>query len=112
MENFRLKEAVEYAKQNQRVRKKELAQTMWKNSRPKTAATNFTNLITGKTKMIEIDFIPFLCKELGVTADFLFGLESEPTRERSDIVKRKEVIDSIELMQDTLADLKEHIKNL
>lgn len=112
MEKFRLNEAVEYAKKNQRVRKKELAQIMWKNSRPKTAATNFTNLITGKTKMIDIEHIPFLCKELGVTADFLFGLEPEPTRESSDLAKRREINETVGLVEDALSDLKEQIRNL
>lgn len=79
---LKLNEAVAYAKKGgKKIRKVDLAVALWTNSSNKTAHTNFSNLAGGKSKKIDIAFVPILCRELGVSADFLFGLTDEPTLE-------------------------------
>lgn len=75
---LKLNEAVKYAKTTKRVRKTNLAQMLWPESTSRTARANFSNLISGKNKKIDISAVPIICSELGVSADFLFGLSMEP----------------------------------
>lgn len=60
-------------------RKSELAQEIWKESSPKSAYMNFTNLEKGRSKKIDIEVVEFLCDRLQVSAEFLFGLSNAPT---------------------------------
>lgn len=78
MSKLNLNEAVKYANRERRVKKYELAQVLWPNSSVETAHTNFSNLANGKSKKIDIDAVPVLCRELGVSADFLFKLTNYP----------------------------------
>lgn len=74
---IRITEAITYAKEKGLLGKKqkaELAQALWPNSSPRAAYMNFLNLETGKSKKIDTATVPILCKMLGVSADFLFGL--------------------------------------
>lgn len=93
MENFRLNEAFEYAKkvEGKKCKKIDLAKILWGDSTAKTAHTNFSNLANGKSKKVNIDAIPVICKHLGITADFLFGLSKEPTREQEFIALKEKI---------------------
>lgn len=78
MGNLKLNEAVIYAKKTKKVKKYLLAKVMWPDSSREASHTNFSNLCNGKSKKIDIDAVPFLCRELGVSADFLFGMTNNP----------------------------------
>jgi hypothetical protein len=81
MGNFRLVESFDHAKEKGNgVRKLDLAKILWPESKEKAAHTNMSNLIHGKVKKIDIAAVPIICERLGVTADYLFGISSEPTR--------------------------------
>lgn len=82
MDNFKLSDAFVYAKNNgNKVMKRDLAKILWEDSREKTAVANISNLCNGKTKKIDIEAVPIICEKLGITADYLFGLTHNPTRE-------------------------------
>ena len=71
---FRIKDALAYAKEQGLIKKNsDLAKELWCNSTEKSAYMNFRNLIEGKSKKINIGDVPFICKALGVSADYLFG---------------------------------------
>lgn len=81
MSNFKFNEAFLYAKRNgKRARKIELAQILWEDASRDTARANMANLVSGRTKRIEIKDIPTICDYLGVSADYLFGLTDYPTK--------------------------------
>ena len=72
---FRIREALAYAKENGLIKKNsDLANELWCDSSEKSAYMNFRNLIEGKSKKINIGDVPYICKTLGVSADYLFGL--------------------------------------
>ena len=80
---FRIKEALAYAKENGLIKKNsDLANELWCDSSEKSASMNFRNLIEGKSKKINIGDIPYICKTLGVSADYLFGLSDVRTNKR------------------------------
>lgn len=95
---FRLKEAIAYAKEKGllgKKQKKELAQALWPNSTPRAAYMNFLNLKTGRSKKVDIEKVPTICRILGVSADFLFGLTDVPniTPKKDEIAdKAREII--------------------
>ena len=95
---FRLKEAIAYAKEKGllgKKQKKELAQALWPNSTPRAAYMNFLNLESGKSKKIDVANVPTICRILGVSADFLFGLTDVPniTPKKNELVdKAREII--------------------
>ena len=110
MSNFNLSEAFVYAKnKGNKVMKRDLAKILWNDSRERTAVANISNLCNGKTKKIDIDAVPIICKELGVTADYLFGVASTPTREGELEELRARVA---ELLDRWDADAKELRENL
>lgn len=81
MAEIRLNEAFAFAKDSgKKVMKKSLAAELWPGSRPKTAHANISNLCNGKTKKIDIGAVPVICKALGVSADYLFGIDEAPTK--------------------------------
>lgn len=81
MEKFKINEAFAYAKEiGKKVMKRDLARILWPQSKEKSALANISNLCNGKTKKVDIDAVPVICGQLGVTADFLFGLSIFPTR--------------------------------
>lgn len=98
MDNFRLNEAFEYAKKvdGRKIKKIDLAKILWGDSTAKTAHTNFSNLANGKSKKINIDAIPIICKHLGVTADFLFGLSQEPTKAQEFQTLKAQILEYLE----------------
>lgn len=55
-----------------------LGEKMWPDSSKATQRMNISNLVSGKTQSIKIEWVPFLCKELECTADYLF--ETEKTK--------------------------------
>jgi len=95
---FKLKEAIAYAKEKGllgKKQKKELAQALWPNSTPHAAYMNFLNLETGRSKKVDIEKVPTICRILGVSADFLFGLTDVPniTPKKNELVdKAREII--------------------
>lgn len=95
---FKLKEAIAYAKEKGllgKKQKKELAQALWPNSTPRAAYMNFLNLETGHSKKVDIEKVPTICRILGVSADFLFGLTDVPniTPKKDEIAdKAREII--------------------
>lgn len=58
--------------------KAELAMALWPKSSKKAAYMNLLNLETGKSKKIDVASVPILCRFLGVSADFLFGISEVP----------------------------------
>lgn len=76
MAALKVNEAIARAEMNgKKIKKKELAAKIWANSRPEAQAVNMTNLCTGTTKKVNPEWIKIICRETGVTADFLFGIE-------------------------------------
>lgn len=76
---LRLKEAFERAKELGLVKRKtDFAQEIWKDSSPKSAYMNFTNLEKGYVKKIDLNVVEFLCKRLDVSIEFLFGISDNP----------------------------------
>lgn len=52
---------------------------------------NLLNLADGRSKKIGIDQIEIICRELGVSADYLFGLSDIPNYNEA-LQEKKEVI--------------------
>lgn len=97
---FKLNEAIAYAKEKGLVGKKELtslAEVLWPESNKHSAYMNFLNLKTGRSKKVAIENVPTICRILGVTADFLFGLTDVPniTPEKNEIADKAREIVSI-----------------
>lgn len=94
---FRIKEALAYAKENELIKKNaDLANELWCDSSEKSAYMNFRNLIKGKSKKINIEDVPYICKTLGVSADYLFGLSDvRTTKEEKEtlIARANEIIE-------------------
>ena len=94
---FRIKEALAYAKENGLIkRNSDLANELWCDSTEKSAYMNFHNLINGKSKKINIGDVPFICKTLGVSADYLFGLSdlrNNQEEKETIIAKANEIIE-------------------
>lgn len=79
---LRIKESIAYAKENGMIDKqgvKDLYKDLWEDSNPHSARMNFNNLTNGKSKKIDIVSVPIICKRLGVSADYLFGLSDVET---------------------------------
>lgn len=73
---FRLKEAIERAKQNGKpVQRKQIAAVLWPDSNEVTQQVNMTSLTNKTPKKISPEWVPVICKMLDCTADYLFGLE-------------------------------------
>ena len=95
---FKLNEAIAYAKEKGLVGKKELtslAEVLWPESNKHSAYMNFLNLKTGRSKKVDIEKVPTICRILGVSADFLFGLTDVPniTPKKNELVdKAREII--------------------
>lgn len=94
---FRIKEALAYAKEVGLINKDyELANKLWSDSSEKSAYMNLRNLIRGKSKKINIGDVPYICKTLGVSADYLFGLSEVRTNKEemeAIIAKANEIIE-------------------
>lgn len=94
---FRIKEALAYAKEVGLINKDyELANKLWSDSSEKSAYMNLRNLIRGKSKKINIGDVPYICKTLGVSADYLFGISEVRTNKEemeTIIAKANEIIE-------------------
>lgn len=94
---FRIKEALAYAKEVGLINKDyELANKLWSDSSEKSAYMNLRNLIRGKSKKINIGDVPYICKTLGVSADYLFGISDVRTNKEemeAIIAKANEIIE-------------------
>lgn len=114
MENFKLNEAFNYAKivEGRKLKKIDLAKILWASSSEKTAHANFSNLANGKSKKINIDAIPVICKHLGVTADYLFGLAAEPTKEKEFLSLKSQILEYIEKTDELSELMKENVSSL
>ena len=110
MGNLRLDESFAVAKENgNKIKKLELARILWPESKDKTAHTNMSNLMHGKVKKIDIEAVPIICEKLGVTADYLFGLASEPTKSEEFESLRSKVEDYLAQMDEAAGELKAHL---
>lgn len=79
MNNLKINEAIALAKsKGMTISKLELAKKLWPESDDITAKANFCNLASGRSKKINVNAVPVLCTELGVSADYLFGLSNAP----------------------------------
>lgn len=75
---IRIDEALAKAKYNGKaVLKKDLAAKLWPDSSEISQQVNLSNLCAGRTTKISPEWILILCSELGVSADYLFGLSNE-----------------------------------
>lgn len=97
---LKLNEAIAYAKEKGLVGKKELtslAEVLWPESKKHSAYVNFLNLKTGRSKKVDIENVPTICRILGVSADFLFGLTDVPniTTKKDEIADKAREIVSI-----------------
>lgn len=70
---FKLKEAYELPRNRSKV-KMRLAEKLWPESKPTTQMQSLINLENGTYKAIKFEFVPIICKELSVDANFLFGV--------------------------------------
>lgn len=71
---------MEYARQFRPISKQTLGALLW-GKEGVTSRINLRNLASGKSISVKIDHVITLCKELNVSADFLFGLTEFPNRE-------------------------------
>ncbi len=90
---LRIKEAKSFAKKNgNKVTNITIGKRLWKNTLETTLNTNMSHLSGGRTKRVSIDWIPELCDEYGVDANFLFNIKSmqqKPTdKELEEIVNK------------------------
>ena len=75
---IRINEAIGYAWANgKHVRKIDLARLLWPDSSRFSQNINMNNLCSGKTKMISPEFVEIICRETGVTPNFLFNMDIE-----------------------------------
>lgn len=73
---IKLNEALALSTANgKNVKKNELAAKIWPGSNSSAQAVNMTNLCNGTTKRVDPYWIVIICRELGCTSDFLFGLK-------------------------------------
>ena len=106
MEKIKLNEAFAYAKANgNKTKKIDLAKILWSDSSAKTAHANFSNLCSGKTKKIDIEAVPVICEKLGVTADYLFGISKEPTREKELSELRAKILEYLDKWDEDKMDI-------
>ena len=76
---LRLKEAFAYAADNgKKINRGEIAATLWPDSSQNARVHNLCNLENGYTDRVKVDWVVFLSKYCGCTADKLFGLTSFP----------------------------------
>ncbi|NQU54074.1 MAG: hypothetical protein HQ522_16215 [Bacteroidetes bacterium] len=73
MGKIRVNEAFAQAEaKGKKIKKIQLAEKLWPGSSRDTQQMNISNLLNGKTKRVDIQWIPIICEELGCTPNFLF----------------------------------------
>lgn len=83
---FRLKELLEESKQDG-VLVRDVAKVLFPNTSERNAYHNINNLVLGKVTRINVNDVPKLCAILGVSADYLFGMDNRkvvPTASAAD----------------------------
>jgi len=72
---IRIREAIAHAKHNgKKIVRRKLATKMFLNTTEHSAYTCFNNYETGRTTKLDRRQVSVLCRELGVDANFLFGI--------------------------------------
>ena len=75
---LRINEALARANtKGKKVFKKDISARLWPDSSAIAQQVNMTGLSCGKTKKINIEWIPILCEMLDCTADYLFGISND-----------------------------------
>ena len=75
---LKLKEAIARSEMNgKKIMKKEIAARLWATSNKQTRQVNMTNLLNGRTKKINFEWVIIICTMLDCTADYLFGLQKD-----------------------------------
>lgn len=74
--NLRVGEAIERAKaKGIKVFRKDIAARLWSGSSESTQKVCITNLCSGKTKRVEVEWIKTICEMCDCTPNYLFGYE-------------------------------------
>lgn len=83
------------------VTRQQLCEALYPNVPFENATHNLANLINGKSKKVDIDAVPTICKLCGVSADYLFGLTDNP--EGADFAEvRKAILDAMDASENAL----------
>lgn len=73
---LKIDEAIDCAKKRGiKIKKKELAAKLWPDSTESAQQVSMTKLCAGRKKLINPDWVVIICRECGVTPNFLFGYE-------------------------------------
>jgi len=73
---LRIREALKYALlSGKNISRMDLARAIFPDSKRETQEVNITNLLTGKTKRPNPEWIPIICELTGVDANFLFNIK-------------------------------------
>lgn len=73
---LRINEAIARMQDNgKKIFKHEVSAKLWPNSSEASRQVNMTNLCTGVTKKLPIEFVDILCDTLECTPNYLFGYE-------------------------------------
>lgn len=74
---IRLEEALARARHNGRTNvKNELIEALWPGQVRATQIVNFNNLLSGRTKRVDVETVQTICAICGVSADWLFGINN------------------------------------
>ena len=74
MSRLRIAEAMEKLEQKgNKIKKIQIAEKLWPKSSRKTQQMNIANLIDGKTKRVDIEWVSILCEVLECNPSFLFN---------------------------------------
>ena len=74
--DFRINEAILNAKLNGlKVSKKEIAEMLWEDTKPKSRTVNMSSLCNRRTQKINIEWVSKICEATGVDANFLFNIK-------------------------------------
>jgi len=69
-----IEEALAYAAlKGKKILKKDLYPKLYPDANEQTAQVNFSNLLSGRTERIKIEWVVIICQECGVSPNFLFG---------------------------------------
>lgn len=67
--------------QGRRIMKKDIAARLFPGVPVTTQQVNFTNLVTGRTRRIDPEWVRIICEMCGCDPNFLFGFEKEESHE-------------------------------
>lgn len=74
--DFKINEAILNAKLNGlKVSKKEIAEMLWEDTKPKSRTVNMSSLCNRRTQKINIEWVSKICEATGVDANFLFNIK-------------------------------------